>query len=121
MSDYKDIWSPEESSGAPLSEEQLLAYLEGQLPEEERRAVELLLANEGMESDAIDGLQSMSVEDSKALKLRLNAGLQQALHKKRRTRRGIGDQRWSLIAILIVLLLAAVCYAVVYLVRQPAH
>ena len=119
MSDYKDILSPED--GRPLSEEQLLAYLEGSLSDEERRAVELQLSAEGMESDAIEGLQTLSPEDSKAMKLRLNAGLQQTLHKKRPKRRGIEGQSWTWIAIVVILLLAAVCYAVVYLARQPTQ
>jgi hypothetical protein len=36
MSDHKDIWSPNNGGHEALSEEQLLAYLEGRLTDDER-------------------------------------------------------------------------------------
>ena len=115
MSDLKDILDPGAGKPGSLSEEQLLAYLEGRMPEAERRAVEELLSNEGMESDALEGLQAISPEETKALKLRLNAGLLQTLHRKRRSRRAMAQQRWTWIAIVLILLLAALGYAVIHL------
>jgi anti-sigma factor RsiW len=118
MSDYKHIWSHDEDGRSRLSEAQLLAYLEGRLPESERRAVEELLSNEGMESDALEGLQTLSAGETKKLKYRLDADLQKALRKKRRGRRGISEQHWTWTAIGIILLLAIMCYAVIYLVKH---
>jgi anti-sigma factor RsiW len=120
MSDYKDIWQDSEHEGT-LSDEQLLAYIEGRLPEEERRAVEELLSREGMESDAIEGLQALDADEARGMKKRLDISLQKVLSKKRKARRGIGEQRWTWIAIGIVLILAIVCYAVMYLLKGPGR
>jgi anti-sigma factor RsiW len=117
MSDYKDIWQDSDAEGT-LSEEQLLAYIEGRLPEAERRAVEELLSKEGMESDAIEGLQALDADEARGMKQRLDIGLQQVLGKKRKRRRGIGEQRWTWIAIVVVLVLVVLGYCVLYLMRQ---
>ncbi len=117
MSDYKDIWTGDEE-GRALTEEQLLAYLEGRMSEAERRAIEEQLSSEGMESDAIEGLQALSAGETKAMKHRLDAELQSALHHKRRRRRGLSDQRWTWTAIIIILLLAILGYAVIYFAKR---
>ncbi len=117
MSDFKDIWTADEGG---LSEEQLLDYLEGRLPEEERQAVEALLADEGMESDALEGLQAIGAAEAREMKHRLNAGLAQALKKKRRSRRGIAEGRWTLYAIIILLLLAVVCFGAMWLMKHQS-
>jgi anti-sigma factor RsiW len=118
MSDYKDIWSDDEEGRGALTEEQLLAYLEGRMPEAERRAVEEWLSKEGMESDAVEGLQELSVTETKAMKHRLDAELQRSLHKKRRGRRGLNDPRWTWTAIVVILLLAILGYGVIYFMKQ---
>jgi anti-sigma factor RsiW len=117
MSDYKDIWQDSGHEGS-LSDEQLLAYIEGRLPEEERHAVEEWLSREGMESDAIEGLQSLKGEEARGMKKRLDISLQQVLGKKRKKRRGIGEQRWTWIAIAIVLMLAIVCYGIIHFLKH---
>lgn len=120
MSDFKDIWTEDEGAEQGLSEEQLMAYLEGRLPEAERHEVEALLSSEGMESDALEGLQSLGAGEAQAMKRHLNAGLQQALKsKKRRKRRGIADSRWTLLTIVLLLLLAIVCFGVMWLLKHP--
>lgn len=102
-----------------LSEEQLMAYLEGRLTGEEQHAVEALLAGEGMESDALEGLRDFDAAEAQAVTGRLNRQLQQSLKKRKRTtRRGMMDQRWGWMAIAIVLLLAMLCFAVLWLVRH---
>src|SRR5690606_16756437 len=53
MKELKDIWQEEEGSGR-LLEEQLLSYLEGRLPPEAQHEVERFLADEGLESDALE-------------------------------------------------------------------
>jgi anti-sigma factor RsiW len=118
MSDHTDIWNPDGGGHDALSEEQLLAYLEGRMSDAERRSVEEALSNEGMESDALEGLHALSSEETQSLKHRLNADLQHALHKKRHTRRGITSQRWTMIAILVILMLALLSYAVIYLAKR---
>ena len=119
MSDYQDIWSHDEGSHSALSEEQLLAYLEGRLNDEERHTVEAMLSEESMESDALEGLRGLSPGEMKKMKHRLHASLQRSLHKRRRGRRGIGEQRWIWIAIGIILLLTILCYAVMCFMKHP--
>ncbi len=118
MSNHNDIWNPDGGGHSALSEEQLLAYLEGRLSDEERRSVEEALSNEGMESDAAEGLQALSSQERQSLKHRLDIDLQHTLHKKRHPRRAVTGQRWTLIAILIILMLAILGYAVIYLAKR---
>jgi len=118
MNDYKDILGSGPEGQAALSEAQLLAYLEGRMSEAERRTVEEILSAGGMESDALEGLQALSGEETTAMKHQLNAELQRTLHKKRRTRRGISGQRWTWIAILVILMLSVLGYAVIYLAKH---
>ena len=118
MSDHNDIWSPDNGGHGALSEEQLLAYLEGRMSDDERRAVEEALSNEGMESDALEGLQALSTDETRSLKRRLDTDLLHALHKKRHHRRGISSQRWTWIAVVVILLLTIVGYAVIYLLKS---
>lgn len=113
--------APESTLPGALSEAQLLAYLEGKLSGEEQRAVELLLAEEGMESDALEGLHEFGVLDAGNAARKLNTGLEQSLKKKKhRSRRGMGEQRWAWIAIAVVLLLVAAAFAVVWIMMHSA-
>ena len=117
MSDYKDIWNSGDDSQRSLTEEQLLAYSEGRLSPEERRVVEELMSHEGAESDALEGLQQLTAEETKSLKTSLHISLQKNLGKKHKTRRGLAEQRWTWTAIVVILLLAILCYAVMYLAK----
>ena len=102
-----------------LSESTLLAYLEGRLAGDELREVELLLAEESMESDALEGLRALDSVQAREATQALNIQLHQALKKKkRRGRRGMMEQKWSWMAVAIMLLLAIVCYAIVWLLKH---
>ncbi len=117
MSDFKDIWNAD-AGAEGLSDEQLMAYIEGRLPEAERHAIEARLADEGMESDALEGLQTLSAEEARMSKARLNAELQKALHKKRRQRRGLARQQWNVIAVVVLLLLLLMCFGMFWMMRR---
>jgi hypothetical protein len=80
--------------------------------------IEEALSNEGMESDAMDGLQALTTAETQSLKHRLNSELLHTLHKKRHKRRAISSQRWTWIAILVILMLAVLGYAVIYLTKH---
>ena len=96
-----------------LSEEKLMAYLEGRLSPAEQRQVELLLSEEGMESDAVDGLQAMRPVDRRQAVDRLDRHLQKSLKNKRRRRRQARpDVMQLVITIIVILLLAALAYTV---------
>lgn len=117
MSDLKDIWNAD-AGAEGLSDEQLMAYLEGRLPEADRHAVEAMLSEEGMESDALEGLQTLGADEARGMKAQLNISLQQSLRKGRRKRRGMADGRWTLYAVIVLLLLAAVCFGAIWMMKH---
>jgi anti-sigma factor RsiW len=119
MSDLKDTGPLNDApGGGSLPEEQLMAYLEGRLSPEEEHGVEEWLSNEGMESDALEGLQAMTPEETRQITSRLNYSLNQSLKEKKRPRRPLMDQRWAWLSVAIVLLLAIMGFAVIYLMNR---
>lgn len=101
------------SENKRLPEDKLLAYLEGRLTPEEQREVELFLAEEGMESDAIEGLHELKPDVTQHSVNRLNHNLRKTLLGKKRQRRTLKYDQFSWIAIVIILLLIVVAYIVV--------
>ena len=101
-----------------VSEDQLLRYLEGKMSVEEARAVEAALAEEGLESDAVEGLQAMEPAEVKRLGARLNQDLHRKIRSGKRVRRRGMDGRWAWVAVLIVLLAVAIGFAVIYLAKR---
>lgn len=112
MSDLKDIWMRNEGR---LPEDMLIAYMEGKLPPDQQRQVEQWLADEGMESDALEGLQDMNTTDAQQMVSRLNHNLHKSLAGKQRKRRQLVDNRWGVVAIVVIVLLAVLAYYVIYL------
>lgn len=97
-----------------LPEDKLVAYLEGRLSPEEQREVEALLGDEGMESDAIEGLQQLKMEEARQLAAQINYKLQAELRPARRKPRGyFADNKWAWMAVLIILLFAVLGYVLV--------
>ncbi len=97
-----------------LPEDKLLAYLEGRLSPAEQRQVEALLAEEGMESDALEGLQQLPADKTRHMAERINYRLQHELKKKRhRGRKGFTDNKWAWVAVLVVLMVAVLAYLVI--------
>jgi anti-sigma factor RsiW len=96
-----------------LSEDKLMAYLEGKLSPAEQHEVEQWLAEEGMESDAMEGLQAQHISDTRHSVDKLNHKLRTAILSKKRRRKPLNTNYLSWVAIAIVLLLAIVAYIVV--------
>ena len=95
-----------------LTEEKMLAYLEGRLSPAEQHAVERWLSEEGMESDALDGLQSMPSADRRLSVARLNAGLNKRVSKRgRRVKRATHGAN-VVFAVLLILLLVVLVWLV---------
>lgn len=110
MTGRKDI----RNNGSKLNEELLMAYLDGKLQGEERRRVEELLSEEGMESDAAEGLQVLGSDEARRLSSRINHKLHYEI--RNRNRKGemvFRDNKWSWMAVAIVLLLAVLGYVVI--------
>jgi len=115
MKDPKHIWQDDPKPGHSLPEDKLMDYLEGKLSGDELREVELWLSQEGLESDAIEGLQAMPSADARQLTSHINRQLKQSLRKKPRIRRRLLDHKGSWIAVVIILMLAALGFLVIYM------
>jgi hypothetical protein len=104
---------PGRGDAARLKEEKLLAYLEGILPPEEQHEVETWLADEGMESDAVDGLQELANTERTQSINSLNNRLRKTIGRKTRKTRKLKTDVNLLAAVLIILLLIIVAYCVI--------
>lgn len=95
-----------------LTEEKMLAYLEGRLSPAEQHEVERWLSEEGMESDAIDGLQSMPSADRHRSVARLNAGLNKRVSRRGRRVRRASPGANVVFAVLLILILLVLVWLV---------
>lgn len=113
MADQQDI---SQYGKGHLPEDKLLAYLEGRLSPAEQREVEALLAEEGMESDALEGLQQLPAHKTRNMAERINYRLQHDLKKNRhRGRKSFSDNKWGWLAVFIILILSILAYFVLQL------
>ncbi len=115
---YKDILS---NLSTEVDQELLLQYLQGKLPEDKKHEVEMQLAQSDFEADALDGLEDF--KDKAQLEYMvemLNRDLKKKTEKKKKRRKKleIKFQPSTYIAILILLLLVALCYIVI---RRLSH
>ena len=114
MSGLHDIW---QNSGDKIPEDKLAAYLEGKLSPEEQHEMERLLADEGMESDAVEGLKELSNSETKAAVKNLNYFLRRKLDTERyKRRKSIKSNPWALIAITVILILIIIAYFVIRMI-----
>ena len=110
MSGLNDILNNGKSM---ISQEQLIAYLEGRLSAEEQHDVELWLAEEGMESDALEGPRDLSAEETKRAIFKLNYNLRNQLSGRKNKRREPLDQNvLAWVAVIVILVLCVVGYVV---------
>ena len=100
------------ATGKPPADDKLMAYLEGNLSAAEQHEVELWLTEEGMESDAIEGLKTIKTDDAKRSVSRLNNDLGRTIKGKRRTRKKAGPDSNLLVSVVVILLLCVVAFLV---------
>lgn len=103
------------------SNEELLQYLDKQLPNDERADLEEDLLDDPFLSDAVDGLQNF--DNTKQIQmslLQVNNGLKQRLadRKKALAKGKIKDLPWIGLAILLVLALCTAGYFIITLYLQ---
>jgi anti-sigma factor RsiW len=116
MTDLKNILSDDKGK---LPEEKLIAYLEGRLSPEEQHEVEQWLADEGMESDALEGLKNVQPNETKDAVSRINHRLLKELTAKRHKRRKqIVNNPWAIVAIVVIILLVVLAFIVI---RMSLH
>lgn len=121
MSHDANISAGDNKKGS-VPEAQLLAYLEGRLSPAEQHEVELWLAAEGMESDAMDGLMALPPQETRNAVNRLNHKLHKEIgNTKKRSRRPVETNSITLTAIAVVLLLAVIAYVIVCKVLPQAR
>ena len=113
MSDPNNISSFNNNEKPKLSEERLMAYFEGKLSPAEQHEVEQWLAEEGMESDALEGLRDLKPEETKHTVSKLNHHLRKTILSKKTKRRPLKTEQYTLVAIAIILLLIVVAYIVI--------
>ncbi len=114
MSGMYEIWKDDEGK---LSEEKLQAYLNGTLSEEEQREIEILLSEENMESDAVEGLKQLPADAALTSVNKLNNQLHELTHKRKRKHQLFSENKWTLLAIIIILLLCIVGYVVIHMMK----
>lgn len=113
MTDESDIPSlrPEHPR---LPEDKLLAYLEGKLSPQEQHDVEEWLSEEGMESDAIEGLMQTPKQTTHFAINKINIKLQKTLaRRKSGKKKYLRPDNLSWLAAIIILLLTIVAFIVI--------
>jgi hypothetical protein len=107
-----------------LRNDDLLKYMQGDLSRDEQYKVEKQIAGSDFVSDAMDGLQSMkSPKSIEQYVDELNRQLQKqvATKKHRKEKRKLKDQPWIIIAVVVVIGLCILAYAVIkYYHKQSA-
>lgn len=97
-------------------DDKLMAYLDGQLSPEEQHEIEQWMSDEGMESDAVDGLKMLEPADTRRTINRINHNLHKTLHQKKNKRRQAKPDATALVAIVVIILLIVVAYLVIKII-----
>ena len=99
-----------------LGEDKLMAYLDGKLSADEQHEIEKWLSEEGMESDAVEGLKMLAPSETKQTVSKLNADLRKKIGKKRKSKRQAKPEYTSLVAIVVIILLIVAAYFVIKMI-----
>ena len=116
MSQYNNIPLSEQSGQdkSILTDEQLMAYMEGKLSPQELRRIEELMSEAGAEADAIEGLQMMHPAETKRSVAELQRKLHTEILRNNPNRKNkFSEDYWGWIAVVVVLLLIVVGYVVI--------
>jgi ferric-dicitrate binding protein FerR (iron transport regulator) len=107
-----------QNQGKQPDEATMYAYLNGELSEQQQHEVEQWLADESMESDAIEGLKALGAEPSKAAVTRIKTTLKSNLRKKQKRNPIKFSGHVTLVTIVVVLILCLAAYLVVCMVAK---
>ena len=105
-------------NNSELNNEQLLDYLQGNLSNEERNAIEQQMVEDEFTSDAADGLERVTNKTQLPNYVeQLNRQLQKnmAVKKQRKAKRKLKDNPWIVIAIGVILMICVLGYYVLHL------
>lgn len=112
MADLKDILNEDDE----LRNEDLLKYLQGELPPEDRHKLEKQMADSSFVDDAVEGLQAIGNKasiESYVEDLNRQLHKQVATKKLRKDKRRLRDNPWVVVAVVVVLGLCILGYVVV--------
>lgn len=119
MTDLKDILREDDG----VKHDDLIRYLEGNATDEERFAIEKQMADSDFINDAVEGLQGFQDKQKLqqyAAQLSLQLRKQTTKDRKRRLRRKLNSQQWTMITIVTVILLCVLAYWIIRLYQQKA-
>ncbi|HEX8279484.1 MAG TPA: hypothetical protein VF540_12355 [Segetibacter sp.] len=118
MGDWKEILSGDEEQ---ISAEELLKYLDEELSDEEKRAIEKKINNNPFEVDAVDGLSQ--IQDKESLEKhvsQLNLKLQQFTTKRpRKAKQKIKIFEWIILTLVILLFICVISFIIISLQNKP--
>ncbi len=117
MSDLKNILNQDDD----FNSEELIRYLEGKASEEERFAVEKQMADSAFVNDAVEGLQQFTTTgqlQQYADQLNRQLRKQTTASQRKKNRRGLKEQNWTLIAIVAILVICVLGYFVIRIFHQ---
>jgi hypothetical protein len=116
MEDVNNLWSADDE----LNEDELVNYLKGNLSPEEAHEIEKQMADSSFIKDGVEGLQQFSsAKKMNRYVQHINTDLQQKLTvKKKSGKKGIQNLSWEFIAVIVVILLCLLSYAIVEMLRK---
>jgi hypothetical protein len=116
MEDVNNSWSAEDE----LNEDELVNYLKGNLSAEDAHEIEKQMADSSFVKDGVEGLQQFSsTEKINSYVQNINTNLQQKLAvKRRKTKKGIQNLSWEFIAVIVVILLCLLGYAIIGMMHK---
>lgn len=106
-----------DAQGVRPGDDMLMDYLAGDLTPEEQHEIEQWLSDEGLESDAVEGLQLMNAGEARHSVHRINHQLRKNLHGRKDKRRKVKNDQTTIIAIGVILLLAVIAWLVIRLMK----
>lgn len=115
--DFLNILSNQPPPG--FSTQKLLAYLRGELPPEEARVIEEILADGGMDAEAIEGLQMLPPQELSGYKHQLDNFIHQHLKAERPARRKPLQPSMNMLLLAIALILSLA--VLVWYIYQHLH
>ena len=121
MDDWKDILSDEDEK---MSDEELMKYLEGSLSEEEKETFEKRAVESEFVSDAVEGLKQFKNKqklDEYVQQLKKDLHRNLSSRKQRMEKRRFKDNRWVLLAVLMILAICIIVYIVVRMYHKESN
>jgi len=111
MEELNNIWNADDE----LNEEQLLNYIQNKSTDDQAYKVERKMADSSFENDGIEGLQQFSsTEKINAYVQQINEDLHHRLTDKKLKRKlGFKNLSWEIIAVVVVILLCLLGYAII--------